>query len=153
MNKKKLLLIFISFILVGTGLFAYYKNGDGNDLKKNETGNNTKVVDQVAKVNEYKETRIHIARAIMIKNNYFENMDIQNLNKNAFMQFKFILNDEVIYDSNLIEEGQTINQDVLYKDKKIAVGNYSMMIEIYTYSLEKKQVAHHSIENVSLHVE
>lgn len=110
--KKKypiaLLLLLLVFLLVGS---VYAITKDYKTIPINSTGNSN--IANIVTTSEMKEMRIVISSYILCNQEKMKNMNMRNLNDDRYMRYVFYNNDNVIYDSYLIESGRTIQEDNL----------------------------------------
>ena len=144
--KKKytiaLLLLMLVFLLIGS-VYAITKDYK-TDIPINSTGNSN--IANIVTTNEMKEMRIVISSYIECNQEKMKNMNMRNLNDDRYMRYVFYNNDNVIYDSYLIESGRTIQEDNL--KEKLEKGEYTVKCKVESYDLDKKIMGYHFVETV-----
>lgn len=142
-RRFPILIIIIIMLLSITTVIALFSSIDERkNLKINNTGKDQTT--EIIQKRSSTDMRIIISSAISCDGKNMLNMGIKNLNKNRYLRYIFEYNEDIVYDSQLVEYNRTIQTDQL--NKNLEKGNYFIKVKIESYDLNQKLMGYHYAE-------
>ena len=89
--------------------------------------------------NEPGELRARINPVVYVKHDTMQNLELYNLNSDRFLICELYCEDEKIYTSDFIREGEMLKGDVIKTDC-LQKGDNEVTVEISSYNLDKQKV-------------
>jgi len=89
--------------------------------------------------NEPGELRVRINPVVYVKHNTMQNLELYNLNKDRYLVCELIYEDEIIYTSDYIKEGEMLKGDVIKTDN-LNKGDNEVTVAISSFALDKQKM-------------
>ena len=140
-RKKAVIVLLLILVLILSVVLVWFINqkpetavlvDSGEELTSNATG----------------KIRVSVNTSVNIKYHTMQDLLFSNYNEDRLLQCKIKVNDEYIYESQLIDPEKTIQADVI-DDKSIPTGQTPAVVEVYSYNFDQELQGQTNV-NISL---
>ena len=139
-NKQVIVIITLSALLcLSLAIVTCLSAADHPTAILAETNNSLEDPDETGKI------RVKMNTCINVYENTMQDIDFFNLNKNRFMKLKIVIEDEEIYESSYIAEGEVLEADLI-DVKALKKGENNALAEVYSYTLNKELIGQRNVE-------